>query len=590
MDGGAPVQSVQKARDAQPRVVFDSCKKELYLPTRGYKQLHRKLKQTCQVDVNKEEISTEHLAKADVYIIAAPQEALSESEITALNEFVSRGGSVLICGGEGAKFVHLNSLLEPQGIVIREDCVVRTVLHKCLHPKEVVITNGVTNREFNRAAGKTIIGGPVDFSGTLGNDSAAKPDAGPSHLSFVYPYGCTLDVQRPAIPILSSGFMAYPLNRPIAAVCEAGQVDQQSGKRGRLLFLGSALPLEDAWIAKEENDKMVTVLFDYLFGNLKLNQIDADDPDITDYHHLPDTASLAERLRVAVEESEELPRDFTQLFDTTMFRFDTHLIPEVVAAHEHLGVKHEPLTLIHPEFQAPLPPRLPATFDPTHRELPPPALDLFDLDDKFAPEKSRLSMLTNKCKEKSAETLEFFICESAEIMGVTKKLRSPRNREPRALLDFIFRQIVQCKKSTHEAHRAQPAGARPDTVHLRTVRINTTDSSDSAPFDRNVPWTMDLQMDYSRGHVAGRLMLAASGPNFEAQQAEVRGGLLPDALEWVVELKNVVGAPVVFEFRGSFGPSQHDASGTVVTPLQGQVHWNGGEQSATFLYNAVDVQ
>jgi intraflagellar transport protein 52 len=596
MDGGAPPQQA-KGREAQMRVVFDSCKREQYLPTRGFKLLHRKLKQNATVDVNREEISLEHLTKSDVYVLAAPQEPLSETECQALKQFMLQGGSVLVTGGEGVKFSHLNSFLEPYGIVVREDCVVRTVLHKCLHPKEVVITNGVTNREFNRAAGKAIIGGPTDFGATMGSDSGsakAAEAAGPSHLSFVYPFGGTLDVQRPAVPILSSGFMAYPLNRPIAAVCEAPQVDAASGKRGRLLYIGSTLPFEDSWLGKEENEKLTTVLFDYLYGALKLNQIDADDPDITDYHHLPDTASLAERLRVAVEESEDLPRDFTQLFDTGMFKFDTHLIPEVVAAHEHLGVKHEPLTLIHPEFHAPLPPRLPATFDPTHRELPPPALDLFDLDDKFAPEKSRLSMLTNKCKEKGDKdprTLEFFICESAEIMGVTKKLRSPRNREPRALLDFIFRQVVQCKKSSHEGgQRPQPGPAQSgDTGHMRQVRIRANETSDTSPFERNAPWTMDLQMDYSRGQVMGRLTLESSGPNFEAQTAEVRGGLLPDAVEWGLELRNIVGGSVLFEFRGAFGQPQQDGRGHVVTPLQGQVQWGHGEQSSTFLYNAVDT-
>jgi hypothetical protein len=37
----------------------------------------------------------------------------------------------------------------------------------------------------------------------------------------VYPFGATLNVQKPAIPILSSGTVSYPLNRPIAAVCHS---------------------------------------------------------------------------------------------------------------------------------------------------------------------------------------------------------------------------------------------------------------------------------------------------------------------------------------------------------------------------------
>ena len=37
-------------------------------------------------------------------------------------------------------------------------------------------------------------------------------------LAFLYPYGASLNVQKPAIPILSSGHTSYPLNRPIAAI------------------------------------------------------------------------------------------------------------------------------------------------------------------------------------------------------------------------------------------------------------------------------------------------------------------------------------------------------------------------------------
>lgn len=39
-----------------------------------------------------------------------------------------------------------------------------------------------------------------------------------SGLDFVYPRGATLNVQKPAVPILSSGYIAYPLNRPVGAV------------------------------------------------------------------------------------------------------------------------------------------------------------------------------------------------------------------------------------------------------------------------------------------------------------------------------------------------------------------------------------
>lgn len=87
-------------------------------------------------------------------------------------------------------------------------------------------------------------------------------------------------------------------------------------------------------------------------------------------------------------------------------------------------MKHEQLQLITPQFETPLPQLQPAVslwtqhslsrkqivtlmdvilslkvFPPALSELPPPMLDLFDLDETFSSEKVRLAQLTNKCKE-----------------------------------------------------------------------------------------------------------------------------------------------------------------------------------------------
>jgi len=36
-------------------------------------------------------------------------------------------------------------------------------------------------------------------------------------LTFVYPFGATLNVAKPAVAVLSSGSVSYPLNRPVCA-------------------------------------------------------------------------------------------------------------------------------------------------------------------------------------------------------------------------------------------------------------------------------------------------------------------------------------------------------------------------------------
>ena len=59
------------------------------------------------------------------------------------------------------------------------------------------------------------------FANVLGgrDDDDDAHDMNQGRLDFVYPNGATLNVQAPAFPILSTGPMSYPCNRPISAVC-----------------------------------------------------------------------------------------------------------------------------------------------------------------------------------------------------------------------------------------------------------------------------------------------------------------------------------------------------------------------------------
>lgn len=51
---------------------------------------------------------------------------------------------------------------------------------------------------------------------------------------------------------------------------------------------------------------------------------------ITDYTMLPDTATLSERLRVCLQEGDENPRDFTTLFDLSIYQLDTTSLLKVI--------------------------------------------------------------------------------------------------------------------------------------------------------------------------------------------------------------------------------------------------------------------
>lgn len=172
-------------------------------------------------------------------------------------------------------------------------------------------------------------------------------------LTFVYPYGATLNVKKPSAPILSTGFISFPVNRAIAAVWQEGSVSAPSSavQSGRLMVMGSGQCFTDEWIDKEENSKLQEIIFRWLLGDasIQFDPVDAEDPDIYDYNRLPDTQALSERLRSCMQESEDLPKDFTQLFDSSLFKFDTSLISQAVSLYSELGIKKEPLSLISPQ-------------------------------------------------------------------------------------------------------------------------------------------------------------------------------------------------------------------------------------------------
>ena len=272
-----------------------------------------------------------------------------------------------------------------------DDAVVRTVYYKYLHPKEVHIANGVVNREINVAAGKRPRG-PQPGGGPVGVPPAISESSPNASLAFSFPYGCSLMVQKPSFPVLSSGPLSFPLNRPVCGLWSARSPKAgDTGGPGRLCLLGSSYVLHDDWVDKDENSKLLNVLTRWLTGapDVSMDTNDMDDPDVAEYVQLPDSEALAERVRCCLQETEEVTKDFTTLFDDTLFKFDTSLIPEAVALFKELDVKHEPLSLIPPQFEHPLPPLQPAVFPPSLREPPPPALDLFDLDDQFASDKVR---------------------------------------------------------------------------------------------------------------------------------------------------------------------------------------------------------
>uniref|UniRef100_G1Q1F4 Intraflagellar transport protein 52 C-terminal domain-containing protein n=1 Tax=Myotis lucifugus TaxID=59463 RepID=G1Q1F4_MYOLU len=106
----------------------------------------------------------------------------------------------------------------------------------------------------------------------------------------------------------------------------------------------------------------------------------------------------------------------------------------------------EPLQLIQPQFQLAAACPSASVFPPSFRELPPPPLELFDLDETFSSEKARLAQITNKCTE---EDLEFYVRKCGDILGVTNKLPKDQ-QDAKHILEHIFFQVVEFKKLNQE--------------------------------------------------------------------------------------------------------------------------------------------
>ena len=122
-------------------------------------------------------------------------------------------------GGESKLQTNINALLDEYGIGVSADTVVRTTYYKYFNPKEAFVADGVVNRALGELSGKlndALTSAPL-------NQSDKSAQAAQS-LQFVYPFGATLNVQKPAVPILSSGTVCFPLKRAVCALygCQSG--------------------------------------------------------------------------------------------------------------------------------------------------------------------------------------------------------------------------------------------------------------------------------------------------------------------------------------------------------------------------------
>lgn len=113
----------------------------------------------------------------------------------------------------------------------------------------------------------------------------------------------------------------------------------------------------------------------------------AEEPISENLFSAPDIAELAETLKPCLQDSEDISRLPSSLYFRKPFSINFDKVPEAIGIYKKLSVKYEPLTLIPPQFETPMLGLVPAVFPPILGELPPPKLELYDLDDEFADQK-----------------------------------------------------------------------------------------------------------------------------------------------------------------------------------------------------------
>jgi len=441
-------------------IAFDTSKGESHHPGSNYKKFSRQLRERYKVTLNTENLTIEKLQEYDVLIIGNPSDTFGEEEFDAMRQHLQEGRSIAFFsseGGEEDNVSNLNSFLEEYGIRCESDAVVRTTYHKYLHPKHVYLSNSALHQ--------TILSQNMKHGNDIVNTLSSKDESnnGPndeyeSDLALVYPNGCTIDIQTPSLAILSSGTVSFPANRPIGGVWEDNRPPLPSSKirassggpqGGRLLVVGSSDIFADDWLEKEDNGHLLNILVRFLVHDESVS-FDRSKvirgSDVDEAKTVPDVEALSERLRCCLQESEPLPQDLGSMFRRDMLSFDTSLIPTVIDQYKLLGIKHEPLSLIPPNFERPLPPLQPAVFAPKLRDLPPPALDQFDLDDEFANPISRLAQLTNKCSD---DDLEFYAQEAGTIVGLVEPTET--EVDGKRLLHDLFQKVCRSKQ-LYEQH------------------------------------------------------------------------------------------------------------------------------------------
>ncbi|KAL4443392.1 hypothetical protein ABPG75_011129 [Micractinium tetrahymenae] len=472
---------MEPQQGAGPVVLVSACKGEARSLRAGYKALARHLK-AARCDVRRLEgavVTPAALEGATIVVFGGPTQPFSAAELDCLRAYLRGGGSLLVLGsarGEGAGApssggsgsstaagagpaaagpgTNINCLLEECSMSLASDCVIQTAFKRYTHPKQVLVTDGMLSPDLAAYCASNS-GRSGRHGGGAGSVGAARStdENGRPLVSFVYPHGATLAVQPPAVAFLSSGQMAHPYNMAVG-----GAWWQEGG--GRLAVLGSAAMFDDEWLGKEDNTGVLDFLVGWMLRDpaCGLSAKNVAEAEIVDPRPVTHIAELAAQPRVCLQEHGDLPRDITRLFADSLFKLDMSFVPQVAALRRSLGAEGAlkrgcQLPLWRPPLEVPFPPLQPAVFPPAFVEPPPPALELFDLDEEFEGPLEKLNQVTAAflAAPRGSQRLEDYIGDCAALLGLRSSgLAGGQGggsgaARARVQLAEVLEAVVQCK-------------------------------------------------------------------------------------------------------------------------------------------------
>lgn len=336
--------------------------------------------------IYKDQLRLQKLKQSKLIIFAGPTAPFKPEEIAVIDQYVEQGGNVLFMsqdGGDKTSRSNLNQILPKYGIGVSNNSVIRTTYFKYFHPKEALITNGMLHEDFRRVANKEDAdhqpNTPPALS--LGTDDR-DPHEGQSYqgFKFVYPFGSSLTVKAPAVPILSTGSVCFPVNSYVFAHAPVGE--------GNVFVLGSWQAFSDSYFDLEENSKILDFIVTFMKRDKAQRPFQPDKDLVVDQSSgrtsVPNIEALSEKLKSCIQESSDISHNFLSQFKHKLFEANFNHLPESLELYKKMSIPYGPLKLISPIFETPMLGLTPSVFPPILVDLEPPKLELFDLDDEFA--------------------------------------------------------------------------------------------------------------------------------------------------------------------------------------------------------------